>query len=151
MAALSLDENCGPTHLKRDVVSGFTSQAIGKWAKTCLTPGCVLLSDGLGCFTAVTDAGCTHLHRVVGTLKPKDLSELKGINTVLRNLKTTLSGAVHTLKYRKCVQINLGAFAYRFKRRFNLRSLLAALVVDVARSKPVPEKVVWRGHAEAAF
>jgi hypothetical protein len=26
----------------------FTSQAIGKWAKTRLTPGCVVLSDGLG-------------------------------------------------------------------------------------------------------
>jgi hypothetical protein len=30
VAALSLDENGGPTHLKLDVVTGFTSQAIGK-------------------------------------------------------------------------------------------------------------------------
>ena len=48
VAALSLDESGGPTDLKLDVVSGFNSQAIGKWAKTRLTPGCVVLSDGLG-------------------------------------------------------------------------------------------------------
>jgi hypothetical protein len=34
--------------LRLDVVSGFTSQSIGKWAKTRLTPGCVVLCDGLG-------------------------------------------------------------------------------------------------------
>jgi hypothetical protein len=63
VAALSLDENGGPTNLKLDVVSGFTFQAIGKWAKARLKPGCVVLSDGLGCFAAVTDAGCVHIPR----------------------------------------------------------------------------------------
>jgi hypothetical protein len=97
VAALSLDESGGPTHLKLDVVSGFTSQSIGKWTKTRLAPGCVVLSDGLGCFAAVTDAGCICLLRVVGALKPKDLPEFKWINTMLGNLKTTLSGAFHAL------------------------------------------------------
>jgi hypothetical protein len=151
VAALSLDEKGGPTHLKLDVVSGFTSQAIGKWAKTRLKPGCVVLSDGLSCLAAVTEAGCVHIPRVVGTLKPKDLPEFKWINTVLGNLKTTLSGAFHALKYRKYGQTYLAAFAYRFNRRFDLRGLRATLLVDVARCKPVPEKVVRRGHAEASF
>jgi hypothetical protein len=57
-AALSRNENGGPTHLKPDVVSGITSQAIGKWAKARSKPGCVVLSDSLGCFASVTDAGC---------------------------------------------------------------------------------------------
>jgi hypothetical protein len=137
--------------LKLDVVSSFTSQSIGKWAKTRLAPGCVVLSDGLSCFAAVTDAGCIHLPRVVGALKPKDLPEFKWINTVLGNLKTTLSGAFHALKYRKYGQTYLAAFAYRFNRRFDLRGLVATLIADVVRSKPAPEKVVRRGHAEAAF
>jgi hypothetical protein len=151
VAALSLDESGGPTHLKLDVVSSFTSQSIGKWAKTRLAPGCVVLSDGLSCFAAVTDAGCIHLPRVVGALKPKDLPEFKWINTVLGNLKTTLSGAFHALKYRKYGQTYLAAFAYRLNRRFDLRGLVATLIADVARSKPAPEKVVRRGYAEAAF
>jgi hypothetical protein len=89
--------------------------------------------------------------RVVGNLKPKDLPEFKWINTVLGNLKTTLSGAFHALIYRKYCQIYLTAFAYRFNRRFDLRGLVAGLIVDVARTKPVPERVVRWGHAEAAF
>ena len=151
VAALSLDEAGGPARLKLDLLSGFTAQAIGKWAQARLKPGCVVLSDGLGCFAAVNEAGCVHLPRVVGTLKPRDLPEFKWINTVLGNLKTTLSGAFHALQYRKYGQTYLAAFAYRFNRRFDLRDLLASLIVDVARSKPVPEKVVRRGHAEAAF
>jgi hypothetical protein len=52
----------------------------------------------------------------MGTHKPKDLSEFKWANTVLGNLKTTLSGAFQALKYRKYGQTYLAAFAYRFNR-----------------------------------
>jgi hypothetical protein len=82
---------------------------------------------------------------VVGTLEPKELPEFKWINTVLGNLKTTLSGAFHALKCRKYGQTCLAAFAYRFNRRFDLRGLVATLIVYVARCKPVSGKVVRRG------
>jgi len=98
----------------------------------------------------VADAGCVHLPRVVGTLKPRDLPEFKWVNTVLGNLKTTLSGAFHSLKYRKYAEHYLASFAYRFNRRFDLRGLLAGLIVDVARSKSVKENEI-RAHAEAGF
>ena len=42
----------------------------------------------------------------------------------------------------------LAAFAYRFDRRFNLRDLVAGLIVDVARTAPGIERIV-RAHAEA--
>ena len=38
---------------------------------------------------------------VVGGLKPRDLPEFKWVNTVLGNLRTTLTGAYHSLKYCK--------------------------------------------------
>lgn len=150
VAAVSVDEAGHPMHLKLCVLSGFSSQVLGKWATANLTPGTVVSSDGLGCFAAVTGAGCLHLPTVVGTLKPRDLPQFKWINTVLGNLKTTLSGAHHAMKDRKYAEHYLAAFAYRFNRRFDLRGLVARLVVDVARSKPVAEKVV-RAHAEARF
>ena len=74
----------------------------------------------------------------------------KWANTVLGNLKTTLAGAFHALKYRKYADHCLAAFAYRFSRRFDLRDLVARTVVDVARSKPVAVKAV-RAHAEARY
>jgi hypothetical protein len=72
------------------------------------------------------------------------------VNTVLGNLKTTLAGAYHSLKYRKYAAHYLAAFAYRFNRRFDLHGLVSLLIVDVARCAPAKEQVV-RQHAEAAF
>ncbi len=151
VAAVSVNDAGQPVYLKLDLVSGFTSEAIGKWAKASLWPTATVTSDGLGCFAAVTQAGCVHLPRVVGVLKPRDLPEFKWINTMLGNLKTTLAGAFHALKYRKYAQTYLAAFAYRFNRRFDLRDLVVRLVVDVARTRPVPEKVIRGSHAEAGF
>ena len=132
------------------MVSGFTLAAIGKWAKANLTPQTTVLSDGLGCFAAVAvaDAGCMHVPMVVGALKPRDLPQFMWVNTVLGNLKTTLAGAFHALKYNKYAEHYLAAFSYRFNRRFDLRGLIARLIVDVARCKPIKEEVV-RAHAEA--
>lgn len=150
VAAVSLDEKDRPRFLKLSMVSGFTSDAIGKWAKANLAPGCAVISDGLGCFAAVTAAGCTHQPVVVGGRKPRDMPQFLWVNTVLGNLKTTLAGAYHSLKYSKYAAHYLAAFAYRFNRRFDLRGLVARMIVDVARCAPVKEAVVRR-HAEAGF
>ena len=149
VAAVSLDEKDRPRFLKLSMVSGFTSDAIGKWAKANLAPGCAVISDGLGC-SAVTAAGCTHQPVVVGGRKPRDMPQFPWVNTVLGNLKTTLAGAYHSLKYSKYAAHYLAAFAYRFNRRFDLRGLVARLIVDVARCAPLKESVVRR-HAEAGF
>jgi len=119
-------------------VSGFTLEAIGKWAKASLAPGACIMSDGLGCFAAVTDAGCLHTPTVVGARKPRDLP----INTVLGNLKTALAGTFHVLKFSKYGDDYLGAFAYRFNRRFDLRALVARSIVDVARCSPMTRETV---------
>lgn len=129
---------------------GFTLEAIGESAKACLIPGTVVHSDGLACFTAVAGAGCLHKPMVVGSLKPRELPEFAWVSTVLGNLKTTLAGAFHSLKYRKYAGQYLAAFAYRFNRRFDLRGLVTRLVVDVARAGPAAERVV-RAHAEPRF
>lgn len=150
VAAVSLNSKGHPLYIKLNLVRGFTSKSIGDWATANLMPGTVVSSDGLGCFAAVTEAGCIHLPTVVGDLKPRDLPEFKWVNTVLGNLKTTLAGAFHALKYRKYGDHYLAAFAYRFNRRFDLRGLVARLIVDVVRSKPLNEKVI-RTHAEACF
>ena len=108
VAAVSVDERGHPMYIKLNLVSGFTSQAISKWAKANLLPGTCVSSDGLGCFAAVAEARCIHLPMVVGSLKPRDLPSFKWVNTVLGNLKTTLAGAFHSLKYRKYADHYLG-------------------------------------------
>ena len=95
------------------------------------------------------DAGCAHTVIVVGQRKPRDLPQFKWVNTVLGNLKTMLSGAYKAFKYSKYADNYLGAFAYRFNRRFDLSGLVPRLIVDVCRAKAKPERLIR--HAELAF
>jgi len=46
------------------------------------------------------------------------------------------------LGYRKYGDRYLGAFAYRFNRRFDLTDLVVRLVVDVSRGMTTPERVI---------
>ena len=142
VAAVSLNGQGNPLYVKVSPVSGFTSDAISKWANSSLVPGTRVLSDGLGCFAAVTEAGCVHTVEVVGPRKPRDLPQFKWVNTVLGNLKTMISGAYKAFGYVKYAHRYFGAFAYRFNRRFDLADLVVRLIVDVSRGGATPERVI---------
>ena len=148
VAALSLDEDGHPLRIKLTAVSGFTNKAIADWAKTNLTPGCAVLSDGLACFAAVAEAGCRHQAIIVGGRKPKDLPEFLWINTILGNLKTSLGGAYHAFDFAKYASRYLAAFAYRFNRRFRLDTLPKRLLVAAIAAGPRPD--AWLRSAETA-
>jgi len=142
VAAVSLNEAGNPLYVKVTAVPAFSNDAISTWAKANLKPDCTVLSDGLGCFSAVTEAGCIHHVEVVGQRKPRELPQFKWVNTVLGNLKTMLSGAYKSFGYAKYADHYLGTFAYRFNRRFDLADLVVRLIVDACRAKPAPERVI---------
>lgn len=150
LAAVSLDAKGRPAFVKLHRLAGFTRQSIGDWARANLTPGTHVTSDGLACFAAVTDAGCLHSPFIVGPRKPRELPQFTWVNTILGNLKTSLHGAYHSLAWAKHADSYLAAFAYRFNRRFDLRGLLARLIVDVARCDRHPIREI-RGGAEAHY
>jgi len=64
--------------------------------------------------------------------------ELQWINTVLGNLKTSLSDSDHSFGFRKSAAQCLGTFAYRFNRRFDLKTLPQRLLVAAAQCGPHP-------------
>jgi len=142
VAAVSLNDQGNPLYAKVTPLPSFTSEAISKWARSNLAPGTDVLSDGLGCFAAVTEAGCTHRVEVVGQRKPRELPQFKWVNTVLGNLKTMVSGAYKAFGYTKYADRYLAAFAYRFNRRFDLADLVVRLVVDVSRCAAAPARVI---------
>ena len=133
VAAVSLTDEGYPLRVKLSPVPGFKLKAITDWASKCLAAGSTVYSDGLACFSAVTQAGCTHECTVVAGRKPKDVPELQWINTVLGNLKTSLSGSYHSFGFRKYAAQYLGTFAYRFNRRFDLKTLPQRLLVAAAQ------------------
>lgn len=142
VAAVSMNDAGHPIALKLSPVSGFTSDAIAAWAKRSLLPDTLVFSDGLGCFSAVTEVGCRHQPTVVGKKKPRDLPQFRWVNTVLGNIKRSLGGAHHAFKFGKYARVYLAAYAYRFNRRFDLHDLVIKLLANVTRSAPVSEKKV---------
>jgi len=73
---------------------------VGAWAKSSLTPRTTVVSDGLACFSAVTEAGCEHQKEVVGKKrKSTDMACFTWVNTVLGNLKTAITGTYHAFDF----------------------------------------------------
>lgn len=147
VAAVSTNEHGHPLQAKISPISGFTTQAIARWARLNLMPGCDVRSDGLSCFAGVIDAGCAHSYIVVAARKPRELPQFTWVNTVLGNLKTMISGAHKSFKFRKYATQYLGAFCYRFNRRFDLYRLVGDLIRDGATAGPLRERTI-RGGAE---
>ena len=114
VAALSLSAEGQPRFIKMAPISGFTHKAIANWSKDDLSPGCVVLSDGLACFAGVTDADCQHHVIIAGGRKPKDLPEFSWLNTVLGNLKTSLGVRLPRLQFREIRDPLLGGVCLPF-------------------------------------
>lgn len=142
VAAVSINDAGHPLRVKLTPVAGFTLNAIEQWAHSHVAKASTVFSDGLACFGAVTAAGCTHEPTVVAGRKPKDMPEFKWVNTVLGNLKTSLTGSYHSFAFRKYAARYLAAFAYRFNRRFDLSTLNQRLLIAAVRCAPAAQRVI---------
>ena len=140
VAAISLNEAGRPIHAKITPVIGFSSDAIGNWARKNLAPGSAVLSDGLACFRSVTTAGCSHHAIVTGRKHPNDLPQLRWINTLLSNLKTSFSGTFHAFNFDKYARRYLGGFCFRFNRRFSLAVMTERIANAVCCCMPCTER-----------
>ena len=118
-----------------------------QWAMSSLAPGSIVHSDGLACFRAVATAGRTHEPVIVGGRKPKELPVFQRINTVLGNLTTSLWGSYHGFGFQKHASRYLGVFAYRFNRRFDLRTLHQRLLVAAVSCAPLPRRAIRMAEA----
>jgi hypothetical protein len=98
-------------------VNGFSSEAIGVWAREQLPPGSHM-PCGLDFFRAVTTAGCIHEAIVIGGKPPSVLLQFRSINTLLGKLKTSFKGTFHAFNFDKYSRCYLGGYSFRFKGRF---------------------------------
>ena len=146
VAAVELNDEGRPIHIKMDRVRGFTSEAIKAWTKQRASSGSAVFSDGLACFRATTEAGCAHIPEIFflggGSRKPKEAPILQWLNIIMGNAKTGLSGtyhAFHSKKYGNCYPTEA---AYRFNRRFNLKGLPKRLLIACINCTPQPEQLL---------
>jgi transposase-like protein len=142
VAALSLSPEGYPVFLKLNQVNGFTKEEICAWSAKSIRPGSLVVSDGLCCFSGVTQAQCTHEAIVTHQGgRYNDRSIFQWLNTVLGNVKNALHGTYHAVS-QKHLPRYLAEFCYRFNRRFQLHTMVNRLAYQALRNKPIPQRLL---------
>lgn len=145
VAAVETTSEGHPTRIKLSVVKGFRTAEIKAWSRQHLVEGSTVISDGLACFNAVTEAGCLHDKIVCGGGRASvEEPEFYWVNTVLGNLKSSLRSTYHAVR-PKYSQRYLSEFQYRFNRRFNLRDMIPRLAYVALRTPPMPDRLLKLG------
>ena len=141
--AVETSDDGHPLRVLLHVVERHDGPSIEAMAKAHLAPSARVVSDGLGCFRAVTAAGCRHEVIVTSRAyqRPQKLRAFRWVNTVLGNIKTAIAGTLKSVD-RRYVHRYLAEFQYRFNRRFNLPEMLARLGSVAARAKPRPYRTL---------
>lgn len=147
IAAVSTNDKNHPLYVVFSRVKTFSNDEVKEWARRSLVPATTVVSDGLWCFQAVTQAGCLQQREVVGKgRKSTDMECFSWVNTILGNLKNAIVGTYHAFDFEKYAHRYLGEYQYRFNRRFDLAALLPRLVVAAVRTGKRPER--WLRSAE---
>ncbi|MGH7494726.1 MAG: IS1595 family transposase [bacterium] len=141
--AVETSEEGHPRRALLHVVESHNSTSIAAMAKAHLAPTACVVSDGLGCFRAVTKAGCAHVAIVTGKARqhPEKIPAFRWVNTVLGNVKTAIASTLKAVS-KQYAHRYLAEFQYRFNRRFSLRDILSRLAYIAIRSAPRPNKTL---------
>ena len=131
-----------PAGLGEGQVSEFVEDAPHKhW----LAPGAAVVTDGLGCWSALDEAACSH--RAIRTGSGRQaarMASFKWVNTTLGNIKSAITGT-----YRKLGPDHAGrylaSFAWRYNRRYQLQTMIPRFVHSAARNQPMPYRLLIAG------
>ena len=118
---------------------------IARGAKHWLAPGAAVVTDGLGCWSALDEAACSH--RAIRTGSGRQaarMASFKWVNTTLGNIKSAITGT-----YRKLGPDHAGrylaSFAWRYNRRYQLQTMIPRFVHSAARTQPMPYRLLIAG------
>jgi ribosomal protein L37AE/L43A len=143
VAAVQTNEKGHPLFVRFDTVAAFTGQQIATWSARVLSAQTVVWSDGLHCFNALAANVAEHKREIVGSGRQSvKHPNFRWVNTLLGNLKRALSGTYHAFNFAKYARRYLAEYAYRFNRRFDLKSLLPRLLNICVKAAPRCERQI---------
>jgi transposase-like protein len=147
VAAVETTDDGKPHQIILRRVKAFSKLAIEKLASTALSA--VVVSDGLACFAAVIEAGCTHSAIVTGSgAQAAKTPAFKWVNTALGNIKAALVGTYRAVR-EKHVPRYLAEFEYRFNRRYDLGAMITRLAFVAVRTAPMPYRLLKLADVQA--
>jgi hypothetical protein len=129
-------------------ISAFSKEAVEEYAKTNFSKGSRVLSDGLGCWNGLGDAGMKHEPRITGGGRPTG-PDFKWVNTGLGNVKGAITGTCRSCDMRHTGRY-LAGYEWRFNRRFDLTKNLARLGRAAAETEPQPYRKIAAVRPKAA-
>jgi hypothetical protein len=142
IAAVQTNFEGHPQRMSLRVVDGFTWAEVVRFAQKTLSPGAVVYSDGLACFSGVAVAGCEHHVLISGPGRQGAQNPtFRWVNTVLANVKNAMTGTYRHISLKHAPRY-LAEFQYRFNRRFNLARMLARLAYVSVRTPPMPYRLL---------
>ena len=134
VAAVATDEEQHPIAMRFSKLESFSKAEIARWAANHLQSSCTVISDGLDCFSAVSEVGCKHIPIVTGGGPDSVKHEaFTWVNTMIGNVKRALDGTYHKVSEAHLPRY-LTEFCYRFNRRFRLEDMLARLAYVAVRT-----------------
>lgn len=147
VAAVALNEDHHPVTMNLNVVKGFRTSEIKRWAEKHLEPGSVVYSDGLACFSAVLENDCHHYSIITGG-GPNSVTreEFQWVNTMIGNVKRAINGTYHAINPKHLPRY-LAEFCYRFNRRFDLQAIMPRFIFAAAHTPPMPGRLLKIGRA----
>ena len=140
VAAVELNDQGHPLHVRFDAIADCTGAALAAWATSALHPQAHLVTDGLASFAAAGAEVAAYGAIIVGPRKSSELEPFRWVNTIISNLKTAIRGTYHHFDFRKYRHRYLAEAQYRLNRRFDLQSLIGRLVHACTRTQPCPER-----------
>ena len=147
VAAVSTDEAGHPRSMRLSRLKGFRQAELAAWSMKHLPEGTHVVSDGLSCFAAVTEAGCTHEVIITGGGPSSvTLKAFIRVNTLLGHVKNAIHGAYHAIAPKHLPRY-LAEFSYRFNRRFQLNEMIPRLGYAAVRTPPMPQRLLRLAEA----
>jgi hypothetical protein len=136
-----------PLHTRLQVVKGFQA---GETKRFCarIESGTTVVSDGGRWFRCIADQpGITHERHVTGSDRASARhAAFRWTNTMLANIENSLL-ATHRAVGAKHLPRHLGAFAWRFNRRFRLKTIHERLAIASTTTSPMPYRLLKLAEA----
>ncbi len=70
-------------------------------------------------------------------------SDFGTVSTLISNVKATMTGTYHAIKFAKCRHRYLAEVQFRFNRRYDMRAMLGSLLRAMDATPRQPERGIW--------
>jgi hypothetical protein len=150
IAAVELDEDGYPPHVRFDPLPDLEGDTLRTWVRNALDPSAHLVTDAYASLSCAGAEVASYGPIVVSPRQSSEIGAFRWVNTVISNLKTATRGTYHHIKVHKDLARYLVEAQYRLNRRFDLSSLVGQLLHASVRTPPSPEAWLRLGAVRTA-